>query len=110
MCLITFIFFIPTIYNAYISADTKTYTSPLKLMFTSLLLFKKIIPLRVSAIALIIVKVIFSLKNTVEITATIIGYTNKIVHAIPDGIKLNAVNNVKDDSENSIAKTNKASP
>ena len=79
-------FFIPIIYKAYISAEIKTYISPFKLILTSLLLFKNIIPLSVKAIAETVIIVIFSLKNTVEITATIIGYINKIVHAIPEGM------------------------
>ena len=67
-------------------------------------------PVKVKHIAKTIIGVIFSLKNTEEITATIIGYTNKIVHAIPDGIKLKAVNKVSDENENKIANKNKEKP
>ena len=49
-------------------------------------LYKNKIPEEVNAIAPTIGKVIFSLKNTAIMTATITGYTNRIVHAIPDSI------------------------
>ena len=49
----------------------------------------------------------FSLKNIAIIIATIAGYTNKIVHAIPDSMYLNETNNVIDDNEKVKPKINK---
>ena len=47
-----------------------------------------------------------SLKNILEIKATISGYANKIVHANPDGIYVKAPNKNTDDRENIIPNTN----
>ena len=56
-------------------------------------------PPKVKTIANITDIVSFSLKNKLIIIATITGYINRIVHAIPESIYLNAENKVKDESE-----------
>ena len=47
-----------------------------------------------------------SLKNNLEIKATISGYANEIVHAKPDGIYVKAPNKNTDEKENIIPNTN----
>ena len=81
------IFFTPTIYKAYKSADRKTIATPCKFKSKpDLPLYKSTTPIDVKRIENITVPVTFSLKNNAIITATSTGYMNSIVQAIPASI------------------------
>ena len=65
-------------------ADEMRILIPFKLSVVPVFpLYKSIIPIEVKMIAVMTVLVIFSLKKIAIITATITGYMNKIVQAIP---------------------------
>ena len=69
-----FIFFTPTMYNAYKRADVNTMATPCKLRsMPDLPLYKRTTPIDVRIIEKITVWVIFSLKNKAIINATSTG-------------------------------------
>ena len=74
MCWIAFMFFTPTMYNAYKRADKKTIPTPYRFKLTPVFpLYKRAIPIEVNNIEEITVLVIFSLKNIAIIIATNTG-------------------------------------
>ena len=64
----------------------------------------------IEEIEAITVLVIFSLKNIAMIIATKTGYINKIVHAIPASMYLNASKSVYDDSEKNSPRISNIKP
>ena len=74
MCCTAFIFFTPTMYNAYNNADKKTIPTPYRFKLAPLFpLYKRVIPTEVNNIEEITVFVIFSLKNIAIMIATNTG-------------------------------------
>ena len=65
-------------------------------------LYSRLMPLRARMMETTVTAVTRSLKNTAIITATITGYTNRMVEAMPASMKLKLKNNVSDDATISV--------